>query len=245
MMKTPGNWNIRFGFDSDSRKKFVFDANLNFTSGYENCSKNFNANTGFSYKPTNYLALSFNPRFSKSFSELQYVSSIDANPQDKYIFASIDRKTISSSFRINLNLSPDLSLQYWGQPFVATGKYDDHKLITNPMAENYSDRFRTFSQSQIKLDGDEYLIDENMDQSTDYKFDNKNFNFKEFLSNLVLRWEYSPGSSVFLVWSQSRNSSDSSGNLDLMNDLGNLFNGADNKPHNVFLIKFSYRFGLK
>jgi hypothetical protein len=244
-MKTPGNWNIRFGFDSDSRKRLVFDANLNFTRGNENCSKNFNANTGFSYKPTNYLVLSFNPGFSKSFSELQYVSSIDANPQDKYIFASIDRKTISTSFRINLNLSPNLTLQYWGQPFVASGKYFDHKLIVNPMAENYNDRFRTFSQSQIRPEGDKYLIDENLDQSTDYKFNNKSFNFKEFLSNLVLRWEYSPGSSVFLVWSQSRNSSDSSGNLNLMNDLGDLFDSADNEPHNVFLIKFSYRFGLK
>ena len=245
MMKTPGGWNVRFGFSTDSRKKFVFESFGNLSRGFQKSSNNFYTEAEFSYKPTNYLVLSFNPEFSKSFSELQYVTRLNINQKDKYIFADIDRKTISASFRVNLNLSPDLSLQYWGQPFIATGKYNDYKQIANPMADNYPERFRTFLPSQISLDNDEYLIDENGDRSADYRFDKKDFNFKEFLSNFVLRWEYSPGSSLFLVWSQSRSSSDSSGDLNLSDDISNLFDGNDNKPHNVFLIKFSYRFGLK
>ena len=245
MMKTPGNWDIRFGFSSDSRKKFMFEAYSNFRNGYSKSSNSFYTEGGFSYKPTNYLVLSFNPSFSKSFSELQYVSTIEKSAGNKYIFASIDRETVSASFRINVNLSPDLTLQYWGQPFIATGAYNDYKQIINPMADDFRDRFRIFSPDQISRDDDEYLIDENKDQLTDYRFDRKDFNVKEFLSNLVLRWEYSPGSSLFLVWSQSRNTSGDVGKMDLASDLGNLFDGNDNKPHNVFLIKFSYRFGLK
>jgi hypothetical protein len=68
---------------------------------------------------------------------------------------------------------------------------------------------------------------------------------QEFLSNLVVRWEYNPGSSLFLVWSQSRSNNNSTGQMDFLNDLGDLFMSKDNKPHNIFLIKFSYRFGLK
>ena len=113
------------------------------------------------------------------------------------------------------------------------------------MAGTYNDRFHVFSPDQIHPDGNQLVIDENKDSKTDYSFDKKDFNVREFLSNLVLRWEYSPGSSVFLVWSQTRSSSNNSGDLNLANDLGDLFNGADNRPHNVFLIKFSYRFGLK
>ena len=113
------------------------------------------------------------------------------------------------------------------------------------MADSYHDRFWTYSKSQISLDGDQYNIDENLDGTTDYSFDKTDFNVQEFLSNLVIRWEYNPGSSVYLVWSQTRSSSNNSGNLDLFNDLGDLFDAGDNKPHNVFLIKFSYRFGLK
>jgi hypothetical protein len=245
MMKTPGSLNIRFGFSTDSRKKLVFDTSTSFRKGYDNSSENVYAEGGFSYKPTNYLVLSFNPSYSKSFSEIQYVSTINQQQGDKFIFAGIDRETVCASFRINVNLSPDLTLQYWGQPFIATGAYNNHKQIVNPMADNYNDRFRIFSPDQISRDGDKYLIDENEDKITDYRFDRKDFNKKEFLSNLVLRWEYSPGSSVFLVWNQSRSSSNNSGNLHLTDDLGDLFNGSYNKPHHVFLIKFSYRFGLK
>jgi hypothetical protein len=146
---------------------------------------------------------------------------------------------------VNLNLSPNLTFQYWGQPFVATGRYYDHKQITNPVAGTYNDRFLTYSPDQIGSDAEEYFIDENTDGTTDYSFDKSDFNVREFLSNLVVRWEYNPGSSVYLVWSQTRSSSADSGKLDIFNDLGDLFDTGDNKPHNVFLIKFSYRFGLK
>jgi hypothetical protein len=173
------------------------------------------------------------------------VSRIEYNDKDKYIFASIDRKTVSTSFRVNLNLSPNLTFQYWGQPFVATGKYYDHKFIVEPMTDNYRDRFWTYSQKQISLEDDHYYVDENIDGTIVYSFGKRDFNVQEFLSNLVVRWEYNPGSSVYLVWSQTRSSYNDSGDLDIFNDLGDLFDAGDNKPHNVFLIKFSYRFGLK
>jgi hypothetical protein len=113
------------------------------------------------------------------------------------------------------------------------------------MADSYRDRFWTYFDSQISLNGDQYDIDEHVKGTTDYSFDKTDFNVQEFLSNLVVRWEYSPGSSVYLVWSQTRSNYNDSGNLDFFNNLGDLFNTHDNKPHNVFLVKFSYRFGLK
>lgn len=245
MMRTPGSWSYRLNVSTDSRKKTVLGIYTNFNKGYEKNYSRFYTETDLSYKPTNYLAFSLIPTVSKSSDELQYVKTLTVNDQNKYVFASIDQNMVSTSFRINLNLSPDLTLQYWGQPFIATGKYYDYKLIDHPMAEKYRDRFTVFSPGQITLDGDQYLIDENRDGKTDYQFDRMDFKVKQFLSNLVLRWEYSPGSSVYLVWSQSRNVSDSDGGMNYFSDLGNLFNSADNKPHNVFLIKFSYRFGLK
>ena len=244
MMKTPGNVSGRIGLSSDNRKKLILNASVSYTGGFEKCSNDFSAGAGISFKPTNWLVVSFNPGIGRSFSELQYVTSLNVNAREKYIFASIDRKTLSTSFRVNLNLSPNLTLQYWGQPFFATGKYYNHKLITDPMATRYRDRFRIYSENQIALVGNAYNIDENANGSTDYSFDNRDFNVQDFLSNLVIRWEYNPGSSVYFVWSQTRNSSTGS-DMDILNDMGKLFSTTDNKPHNVFLIKFSYRFGLK
>jgi hypothetical protein len=245
MMKLPGTINARIGFSTDNRKKLGFSFYLNGTRGNEYYSRNINTGIDISYKPTNYLALTLSPAISNSSSELQYVSHLEYNNKDKYIFASIDRKTISTSFRVNLNLSPNLTFQYWGQPFIASGKYSDHKIIVDPMADKYPDRFRIFKPDQIINEGDQYNIDENADGKTDYSFDRLDFNVQEFLSNLVIRWEYNPGSSVYLVWSQTRSNDNDTGKLDLFDNMGDLFNGGNNKPHNVFLIKFSYRFGLR
>jgi hypothetical protein len=244
LMKLPGSWALRMGVSTDQRKKLVFNVFAGKNKGFENYSSSFNSNAELSFKPTNWMVLSFNPGMSKSINELQYVSTINVDNTDKYIFATIDMKTVNASFRLNLNLSPNLTLQYWGQPFMAQGTYHDHKMITDSKADSYSDRFEEYSPEQISYNGDQYEIDENLDGSADYSFDKTDFNVQEFLSNMVLRWEYNPGSSVYVVWSQTRNSSGTE-NPDLANDLGNLFNTSDNKPHNVFLIKFSYRFGLK
>ncbi|HLN20350.1 MAG TPA: DUF5916 domain-containing protein [Bacteroidales bacterium] len=245
MIKTPGNVNLRFGFSSDNRKKLGLSFYTNWSSGFMQSSESSSSELELSYKPVDFLSLSLAPGYSVSSTKLQYVrNNIKYNNDQRYIFASIDRKTVSSSVRVNLNLSPNLTFQYWGQPFISTGRYSDYKYITQPMAQNYNDRFSLYSNDQLSLNGDDFSVDENMDGRTDYSFNKKDFNVQEFLSNLVIRWEYNPGSSLYLVWSQTRSSSNESGNLHLFDDLGDLFSTADEKPHNVFLIKFSYRFGL-
>jgi hypothetical protein len=244
-MKMPGSFRTHMGFETDERKKLVFDISANLNKGFDNSSRGIYTEVEITLKPTNYLVLSISPGISRSFEELQYVDQKEFNGNDRYIFASIDRKTINTSFRINLNLSPDLTLQYWGQPFIATGRYYDHKYITDPIAGDYHERFATYSENQINLQDDMYYIDEDENGTTDYSFEMNDFNVQEFLSNLVVRWEYNPGSSVYLVWSQNRNNYNTNGNLNVMNDLGDLFDSEAEKPHNVFLIKLSYRFGIK
>jgi hypothetical protein len=189
--------------------------------------------------------MSFSPGYTyQPYNELQYVTLKKYSGNARYIFATIRQETFSTSFRLNLNITPDLTLQYWGQPFIATGKYYDHKYIVEPMANKYEDRFKLYSENQIKFIDGKYNIDENLDGITDYSFTNNNFKVREFLSNLVVRWEYSPGSVVYFAWSQSRNNSGIPDNMNLFSDLGNLFDNSADKPHNVFLVKFSYRFGL-
>jgi hypothetical protein len=245
MMKLPGSVNPRIGFSTDNRKKLVFSVFANASKGFENSSDNMYTEVDITFKPTNYLVFTLSPSYNKSYTELQYVTQTTYNGTDRYIFGSIDQKTISTSFRVNLNLSPNLTLQYWGQPFVATGKYYNYKYITNPMASNYHDRFLTYNSDQISFDTDLYNISENGNGKIDYTIGDNDFNVKQFLSNLVVRWEYSPGSTVFLVFSQTRSYNTSTGQMDFFNNVGDLFNKSKNIPHNVFLIKFSYRFGLK
>lgn len=250
LMKVPGNLNLRLGFSTDYRKKLNFSVYGNRSKGFDNYYTSYYTEVDISYKPTNYISFTLSPSYNWSTNDLQYVNYLTPNNTDRYIFASINQKTLSASLRINLNLSPNLTLQYWGQPFVASGKYHDYKYITDPVAVNYKDRFHTYLPDQIQEGPDNFTVDENHNGMT-YSIDKSDFNYKAFLSNLVIRWEYSPGSSVYLVWSQNRSGFNPVGNMDYINDMGDLFNprlyrdNSDYQLKNVFLIKFSYRFGLK
>jgi Domain of unknown function (DUF5916)/Carbohydrate family 9 binding domain-like len=241
VMKIPGSYQVQYGFSSDNRKKFIISVNSGRTGQYLNSSSSRFFNFTMQFKPTNYLMISFSPQSSTSDDQLQYVTTMNYNNNPRYIFAAIHQKTISASLRVNLNISPDLTLQYWGQPFLAAGKYSGYKHITNPTAKNYKDRFHIYSEGQIADNDSGYYIDEDENGKSDYQIGSNNFNYQAFFSNLVFRWEYNPGSSVYFVWSQTRNGADDSGIMD-SKYLGSLFS---TKPTNIFLIKFRYRFGLK
>ena len=109
------------------------------------------------------------------------------------------------------------------------------------MGDTFNDRHYSYGVNEIIYDEnkDSYLIDEDKDGMTDYSFDNPNFSFVQFRSNLVLRWEYIPGSELFLVWSQN-NSNDGDPSRPIFKDLDeNLFS---NQATNIFLVKYTYRF---
>jgi hypothetical protein len=197
----------------------------------------------FSYRPHNAIDITLGPSLSLSNNNLQYVSTEEYQGQERYIMASIDRTTLSMSLRFNFSITPNLSLQYWGQPFIATGDYSNFKKITGPRADKYNNRFTTFRNNQINyIEEDEiYEIDENRDGVTDYSIDNPNFKVFQFKSNFVARWEYTPGSTLFLVWSQNRDDYITDGPFQFKQDFKHL---ESIFPHNVFLIKFTYRLGL-
>ncbi len=245
MIKTPGSTWLSGGFSTDNRSKFQISTYGNINNGFDNSSWSTYVGQTYSYRPVKYVSMSFEPGISKSFHECQYVTNEDYNGVDRYVFASIHQRTINASFRMNVNITPDMIVQYWGQPFISSGDYNDFKYITDPMADKYDDRFSVYPADNIIEREDGYDIDENLDGVVDYSFDNPDFHVREFLSNLMFRWEYNPGSTVYLVWCQSRNYYECSGDMDYFSNLGDLFNRDHSFPHNVFLVKFSYRIGLR
>ena len=120
--------------------------------------------------------------------------------------------------------------------------YTDFKYITDPQAREFSDRYQEYLPAQVSWDEDDYFINEDLTGDYDYSFEKPDFHFREFLSNLVIRWEYNPGSSLFLVWSQNRNDFENQGEMDFLPDTRNLFK---EKGSNIFLVKLSYRIGMR
>ncbi len=233
---------INFLFvQSDQRKKFRFTVGYIYSQAKQNNFSFLRFETDFTYQPTNSLSISLSPEFSKSPNKTQYVTETTFNGQSRYITAEIDRQTLSASMRINYTINPNLTIQYYGQPFISRGTYTNFNYITNPVADDLYDRFQLFNNNQITFDGSDYLVDEDTDGTTDYEIGNPDFSFVQFRSNLVVRWEYIPGSEIFLVWSQ--------GNTGLQNSKKRLLRSLDNqifgeKGENTFLIKATYRFML-
>ena len=249
-MKMPGNAALHGGFDSNDRKKFVAELSGSYQWGFEDVYKSAGVSLELSYRPVSTLIFSIEPEFEKTFNTMQYVTETSATSgvyTPRYIFGSIDQKILSMSLRIDYNITPDLTIQYWGQPFFGSGDYDEFKYITDESAAagEYTDRFHTYLPGEIHFDETDgtYFVDENIDGTVDYLFENPDFTVSEFLHNLVVRWEFLPGSTAYLVWSQTREYSTDDGTFDLATQASDLF--TNNTPHNVFLIKLSYRFGLR
>ena len=175
--------------------------------------------------------------------KIQYIGTENTNGESRYLFGEIDQKTVILIMRFNVCITPNLSVEFYGQPFVSAGKYSHFKRITDPRADSFNDRYHTFSDSEIGYDADaeNYDVDENNDGSLDYSIGNPDFNFRQFRSNLVVRWEYSPGSTLFLVWSQGRTSYVSDGSFSYQYDMRDLFGVY---PHDVFLVKFNHWFSF-
>lgn len=245
MLKLPNSLDYNMHLNSDESKKVKFNFRAGQTKGAENSFKKTFLSFGMTYVPINSLNISVNAGINSNQQELQYVttavSNLSSNSAPRYINASLDQDTFNLSLRLNYTLSPTMSIQYYGSPFISRGRYTNFKYITNSLASKFTDRYQPYASNQISYDSNSgsYLIDENLDTTTDYGFGNPNFSFIQFQSNLVARWEYIPGSEIFLVWSQGL-----TGSGDPMDKLLPSLkdNIAGQKPHDIFLIKATYRF---
>jgi len=238
-LRWPGNWSYRLHFYSDPRRKLRGSVGAYLARGDDNIRELREAWFSLTYRPTNALHLSLSPSYAHHRREMQYLETNACGDEDRYLFASLEQKTVVVTLRLDYAITPNLSVQYYGSPFIATGRYHEFKRITDPRAVRYRDRFHVFEGDEIAYDpaSELFHVDEDRNGTIDYRFENPDFDAREFNSNLVIRWEYSPGSTLYLVWSQVRDNS----NLlvddpDYHHNMKHLF---ATHPENVVLIKVS------
>ncbi|AXG69453.1 carbohydrate family 9 binding domain-like protein [Kordia sp. SMS9] len=230
-------------FGTDERKKLRTSWGMVYSRAKQNNFTFFEVSGDVTYQPTNAMRISISPRYNSNPNKTQYVTEVDNNGEARYILGDIDNQTLSAAIRFNYTINPNLSIQYYGEPFVSVGRYKDLKYVTNSIADNLNDRFYQYQPNEITFDAasDSYIIDEDADGNVNYSIGNPDFAFVQFRSNLVLRWEYIPGSELFLVWSQ--------GTTGFGNTRDHVLQSLDNQilgqqPENIFLMKFTYRFVL-
>ncbi len=240
-------WNdenfVFFFSGTDSRKKFNMHAGYVYSGATQDNFSFQRFVLRFFYQPLNTLNLSLINEFRVNPNKTQYVTETDFNGTPRYILGEIDNESLTTTLRVNYNINPNLTIQYYGQPFIFKAKYSNFNYVNDPVAADLNDRVTWFNDNQITFseEDDTYFVDEDGDSETDYAFGNPDFAFVQFRSNLVVRWEYIPGSEIFLVWSQGI-----TGLGDVNNSFGEIIDNQllSARPQNTFLIKATYRFVL-
>ena len=227
---------------TDTRKKVYASTELDNAWGFDNTVKSNSLFFGLYFQPLNALKVSLTGNYSYYWRRQdQFVSNITYNNGTRTIVSEVKQKTLRFVARVNYNVTPDLTIQYYGQPYITRPRYNHFAYVSNPLAKKYDNRFHVFNNNQISFSNGEYLVDENSDGITDYIFNNPDFNFVQFRSNLVVRWEYRAGSELYLVWSQG-NTPDAYADLDTPVFRSLFDNAFAEQSRNIFLIKWTYRF---
>jgi hypothetical protein len=221
-------------------KKVIASFQYSYEATASNSAQNYQLSPGLTYRPINNLKLGVTANYLNNHDRLQYITTDYSVPGNRYILGTINQKTLGLTFRVDLNLSPEFSIQYYGSPFVSLGSYSQFKYITSPKDNIYGNRFELY-QDPVLLNGSYQVYDYTNGPRIDYSIANPDFNFHEFRSNLVAKWEYRLGSFIYLVWSSEKSgtTSDSKSSMgQSYKQLRSIF------PNNVFLIKLNYWFSL-
>ncbi|HEX8904785.1 MAG TPA: DUF5916 domain-containing protein, partial [Longimicrobiaceae bacterium] len=237
--------------NTDSRKKIVL-SNSNNWLWYADGARYFNTNLTMQLKPASNVQLSFGPSYTWEKSTNGFVlRRSDATATDFYgqrvVFADIDQHSFSMNTRLNWTFTPTLTLQLFAQPFVFAGDYSRFKEFARPRTVDTRVYGQDFGTICFDRDANQYTADPNGNcaspagQSAQaFTFDNPDFNFRSLRGNAVLRWEYRPGSTLYLVWQQQRAGATPFGDFDFSRDANAIFR---QRPNNIFVIKASYWIG--
>ena len=246
VVKRSGYQMGHFQVSTDARAPAVFDVQVQAAYGLESDTKFYNIRPGLALKPASNVFIQLSPSYAYDETETQYVTDVeDPTATDffgtRYVFGFIRTRTLSLSTRVNWTFTPELTLQLFAQPFIASGDYSSFREFAAPRTIDklvYGEDIGT-----IDYDDDlgEYTVDPDGDgPAAPFSFDNPDFTTSALRGTAVLRWEYRPGSTLFFVWTQQRSGHDSDGTFDFAGARSAIF---DERPMNVFQIKATYWFG--
>jgi hypothetical protein len=211
------------GLEGDSRRTVAPGLWFNYTRASESGNRYLNVEPSVTVRVASRWSTSASVNLTRSKDDYQWFGNFtDARGVTHYTFAHLWQRTVGLQLRVDYTASPTLTLQAYAEPFVTRGTYSNiRELSANPRAEEYANRFRPYGDTAVANHPG-------------------GFNFKQFRSNVVMRWEYAPGSTLYLVWTQGRQDAGPDGSSTAYgSDIRDLFR---TRPDNTFLVKVTHWF---
>jgi hypothetical protein len=241
--RNPSGFNISQWISTDQRKPY----SVNLNAGYARNGRGgwgLFPSVGVTFRPSSAVEVSLEPSYRRTSARAQYVAAVADETADRtygrrYVFSDLDQTTLSMNTRVSWTFTPRVSLQLFVQPFMSSGEYSGYKELHQPRKWDWD----VYGEERGTLNEAEGIIEIDPDGSgaaEAFVLSNPDFNVRSLRGNAVLRWEYRPGSTLYLVWQQRRLSYVNDGRFQLEEDCDALFRTP---PESVFALKVSYWLG--
>jgi hypothetical protein len=233
LSQSPASWAAIGKLANSSASRLRWNGRIYYGQNEEGRAT-YRLSGGLSVRPGPRWQLSVDPNYLRTTPIRQYIASFSGGPAAtfgrSYVFSAVDRSEFFADLRLNYLFTPDLSLELYAQPFASSGRYEDFGEL--PAAGSYRLTPLDGDTTRVARHGSETLVRLNGQSVTVPEF-----NVRSFRSNAVLRWEWRPGSTLFVVWQQDR-----SADRDRIAHVGprSLLETLDSPGDNFLALKVTY-----
>jgi hypothetical protein len=235
-METPRGWSVAAGVGNSVTAQMRWEGDVTLATT-EDGGKTRRAGWTFSVRPGPRWRLSIEPSYEYQVDSQQYVTTLSGGRPEtfgnRYIFAYIERSTLSAQCRLSFTLKPDVNLDAYVEPFTASGRYYDYGELLAPGSGERISYGTAGTTMERQEDGSRRVTA----GGSAFTLGNDDFNVRSFRSNVVLYWEWRPGSTLYIVWQQDRSISEAIGSRV---GAGDLLRSITAPGSNTFLVKTSF-----
>lgn len=257
MMLAPRQMEWSLDFATDSRRRIAIEPSIEVSRQAMGAARREEFGIGVAIRPSPRVEVTVQPTFERSQTGAQFVGRTTALPfaptfGARYLFAELDRREFGLETRLDVAFSPHMTLQLFAQPLLSSGDFRTYKQLARPRSFAF-DEFQEGAYSDgpgdpicaggrtcRSPDGTRY-VDFDGTGTPDYSFRDRDFNVRSLIGNTVFRWEYRPGSAIYLVWQRQAEDEAMTGGFDFSRDTRALFRAP---TRDVLLIKGSYWLGF-
>lgn len=234
-LRTNGSTDIAASYETDGRNAFQVEVAGWLRTTFGTRGHSMGLRSELRYRPSQRASISLEPGFRTGLDTDQYVGTLRPDGTPRYLFGQIRRRTLSITTEARYAFTPEMTLEVYAQPFVASGDYRQFAEVDDPRASQYGDRF-TPLQNRLSRTENRYEVA----GPTPYAFRDPDFTVGELRSTLVFRWQYRPGSTLYLIWNHDQSQARGDARFQPVHDLGSTFLGG----RDTVGIKLTYWIGM-
>ena len=238
-LRTNNYWGIESYFHTNWSKNLAAEFLLFHYKSNEDPTNISHVELNLNWYPMPKIRLKGGVQYEKNYTHYKYIDTITV-VQSNYLMGKLNQDMLTFTFRAEYYLTPEFSIRFYGSPYLSIGKYSKFKTIQDAHAHTFYERYHYISDETLVYSETDNRYDFTEDGGT-YSFDNPDFHFGQFRSNLVFRWEYKLGSVLYFVWSHDQTNWENVQNPVLSSNYKTMIH---TDPMDIFLVKFNYYFSL-